>query len=442
MGLIDEKQDIFTQIGALTSIAGEVDLPDPTNSLASINNTNEIVPFLLDMLTVLVGSESLKTTVGEVMTGYIDNVEPTLKTSLKQQFSTFNTDQTLPTGFATSGYSFNMSQIDLGEKLKNDPNSQVGSLLYNDTANDFDNKLYEAILLPGVAITFNVITLTYDNIGDTVTIKPVNGAQTIGDFTEEYIDSLNIINKKGFISKFIDLLFGTITNNEDKTLDKVIDEEKVALTIQKIINQEEDITINDDELKRLQQAAEDKLAGLEYYDVGCGLIPNNVTLDNLEGLISGTTGSSDPLTVGNAYVDTLLEGFEDANVTGSTAVSDRATENASAVKDGFFKRLINSIVNILVEAVTTPPQIRALLGMFTGFKNNDIPELGNPLNDIQNNRNLIDCLSKSARNTINEFLFNLVKKELIKLIVPISKIILKEKINQYLGIIQSLLRLI
>ena len=79
--------------------------------------------------------------------------------------------------------------------------------------------------------------------------------------------------------------------------------------------------------------------------------------------------------------------------------------------------------------------------MFTGFKNNDIPKLGNPLDDIQNNQNLIVCLSNSARNTINEFLFNLVKKELMKLIIPVSKIILREKINQYLAIIQSLLRL-
>ena len=441
MSLIDEKQDIFTQIGALTSIAGEVELPDPTNSLSSINNTNEIVPFLLDMLTVLTGSESLKTTVGEIMTGYINNVEPTLRNSLKQQFTTFNTDLPLPSGFTGNGYTFKMSLIDIKEKLKNDPNSQVGSLLYNNVVNDFDNKLYEAIVLPGVAITFDVITLTYNDIDDSVTIKPVNPSQTIGEFTSAYIDSLNILNEKEFISKFIDLLFGTITTNEDKTLDKVIDEEKYALTVQKIIDEEEDISITDDELKDLQQVAEDKLIGIEFYDVGCGLIPNNITLDNLESLISGTTGSSDPLTVGDAYVNTLIQGFDDANSTGSTATSDVAEENANAIKDGFFKRLINSIVNILVEAVTSPPQIRALIGMFTGFKNNDIPELGNPIDDIVNNRNLIDCLSKSTRDTINEFLFNLVKKELIKLIVPISKIILKEKINQYLGIIQSLIRL-
>jgi len=441
MGLIDEKQDIFTQIGALTSITGEVDLPDPTNSLSSINNTNEIVPFLLDMLTVLVGSEVLQTTVGELMTTYIRSVEPTLKSSLNTQFSDFNSNQLLPAAFTGTGYNFNMKDLDVFQKLKNDPASATGNLLYNNDVNDFNRKLYDALNAPGTDITFNNIVFNYDEVLDSVNIKPATPSQTIGEFTEEYIDGLTIINEKEFVSNFINLMFGTITSNEDKTLDSVIFEEKLNLTIQKIVDEKEDLSISNSELKELQQFAEDKLNGLEYYDVGCGLIPNNVTLENLTGLVTGTTGNTDPRTVGLAYLNTLNTGFEDAS-TGSTIASDRATENENAVKDGFFKRLINAIVNILVNAITTPPQIRALIGLFTGFKNNNIPQLGNPIDDINNNRNLIDCLSKSARNTINEFLFNLVKKELIKLIVPVSKIILKEKINQYLGIIQSLVRLI
>jgi hypothetical protein len=282
--------------------------------------------------------------------------------------------------------------------------------------------------------------LTYNDVLDTVTVKPVNGTQNIGDFTNDYIDSLTIIDQKGFISKFMDLIFGTITSNENKTLEQTIEEEKIYATIQKIIDGDEDITISENELSKIQELSKNKLDGLEYYDVGCGYVPNNITLDNLYGLITGTTGSSDPLTVGNAYVNALFSGF--TNPTGSTVPLAVATENASTIKDNFFKRLINAIVNILVESVTSPPQIRALLGMFSGFKNNDIPKLGKPVDDLQANQNLVTCLSNSTRSTLNEFLFNLVKKELIKLIIPVSKIILKEKINQYLAIIQSLTRII
>ena len=85
MCLIDDKKDIFSQIGAFVSIKEDIGIADGNESLASINNTKDIPPFLLDMLTVLVGSEVLKSTVGEVMTSYIRSVEPVLKTSLKKQ---------------------------------------------------------------------------------------------------------------------------------------------------------------------------------------------------------------------------------------------------------------------------------------------------------------------------------------------------------------------
>ena len=95
MSLIDEKSNVFTQLGALNSIRDDFNLPNRTNSLSSINNRNEPVPFFLDILTVLVGSEVLKSTVGDLMTGFIRNVEPTLKTELTNQFVDFNSNETV-----------------------------------------------------------------------------------------------------------------------------------------------------------------------------------------------------------------------------------------------------------------------------------------------------------------------------------------------------------
>ena len=59
MGFIDDKRDVFNQIGALTSVKDNINLPNPNDSISSINNSKEIVPFLLDLLVVLVGSEVL-----------------------------------------------------------------------------------------------------------------------------------------------------------------------------------------------------------------------------------------------------------------------------------------------------------------------------------------------------------------------------------------------
>jgi hypothetical protein len=430
MGLIDNKRDVFNQIGALTSIKDDFRLPDVTSSFSSINNTNEITPFLLDLLTTLIGSESLERATGELMTDFIRNVEPTLKEELLKQFSDFNSEDVLPAGF-TAGYAVPASDIDVFEKLKTDPASQTGSLLYNQDANDFDRKAYEAIINPNTDIVFNNLVINYDEVGDNFVFKPAQSTQTIGEFVSGYVGGLTLINESEFISKIIDIIFGTVTNGQNKTDSQAVFEEKINRTIQKLINEEEDITINDSELREIETQGKSRVAGINTVDVGCGVIVNNVTLDSLNSLITGTTSSDDPLTVGREYTNALVGSFDE----GSQA---RAQEDRQTIKDNFFKRLIDAIVNILVSAIIVPPQIRALITIFSGFKNNDIPDIGNPLDDFAAKRDLFNCLVKVAKAAINEFLFDLIKRELLKLIIPVSKIIFKEKINQYLAIIRSL----
>jgi len=443
MGLIDDKKNIFTQIGALTSI-GNSTIPDTTNSLSSVNNTKEIVPFLLDMLTVIIGSEVLQITLGQLMTGYVRSVEPTLKTALKTQLIGFNSNQKLPSSFVNNGYELDTKNVDIYGKTRNDPNSDVGILSYPDNPNAFDNKLYQAQNAPGTDIPYkgnnstDVMKMNYNDTTDTVNFKPTNSEQTIGDFTSNYIDSLTLIDEKTFVTSIVNAIFGTTTTNENKTIQTALIEEKINATIQKIINNDDNIDITNDELSQLQINAQNKVNGVEYYDVGCGQIPNNVSLNDLYGLITGTTGNTDPLTVGNAYLNTLAQGFKN---TDNTNAQSKANDNSQAIKDSFFKKLINIIVNILVTAITMVPQVRAIMAIISGFKNHNSIDFGDPIDDIKKNHNLVNCLANSAKESINKFLFDLIKKELLKLVIPVTKIILREKINQYIAILLSLIRI-
>lgn len=432
MGNIDNKRGIFNQIGALTSAKDNQNLPNPNSSISSINNTKEIVPFLLDLLVVLVGSQVLTSLVGELMTGFVRNVEPKLKTELKKQTISHNSDEPLPTSFVTSGVQIPVKDIDTYEKLKTDPSSQEGGLLFADDPNNIDKKSYDAITSAGSDVTVNNMTTNYDTVSDSFTYKPTNSSQTIGDFTNDYIDGITLINEKEFSSNVINSIFGTISTNQNKTQKQLIFEEKMNKSIQKVIDEDENIAITDDELREIELNAEKKLEGIQTVDLGCGIIDNTVTLDSLESMLSFTTGSTDPLAVGNAYSGLVGGGFDSAD-------QQQASEDSETIKDGFFKRIINAIVNALVAALIAPPQIRILLGITSSFKNNGVAELGDPVDDLEQNRKLMDCLSKTAKSTINEFIFNIVKTEMLNLIVPVSKLILKEKINQYLGILKSLI---
>lgn len=431
MSLINEKSSVFTQIGALNSVNDEFTLPNPTNSLSSVNNRNEPVPFFLDLLTVLVGSEALKSTVGELMTGFIRNVQPTLESELRNQFLDFNSDEVVPSSFQNSGYNIDAKTIDSYGKLRTDPSSQLGNIIYGNVGNDFDRVSYNAISNPGTNVNYNNLTINYNDTLDQFNYKPVFSNQPIGTFLDTYIDNLVLINEPEFIGKINNQLFGTTSINQNKTVNDLVLEDKINKTLEKIINEEESIEISDNELREIERNAQLRSEGINQLDVGCGVINTSLSLDNLSNLVDTTTSSNDPLTVGNAYVSALNSSF-------SPNQENQLDENRETIQDNFFKRLINTIVLILVSSITVTPQIRVLIGITSGFKNNNNPNIGDPVEDLSNKRNLINCFSKTAKSTINEFLFDLVKKELLKLIVPVSKIILKEKINQYTSIIRSL----
>jgi hypothetical protein len=139
MGLRDDKKKIFTTISSYTSMMQSINATDTTNIFPSINNQKDIVPFLLDTMKVILGTDALQQTVGQLFTKFVDKIEPTLKTALKKQVTQFNANDPLPNSF-TTGISVKVKDIDIAGKLKTNPNSQGGSLLYDTVNLNLDRK--------------------------------------------------------------------------------------------------------------------------------------------------------------------------------------------------------------------------------------------------------------------------------------------------------------
>jgi len=434
MGLVDDKKGIINQIGVFTSMGKRVELPDTNTTLLSLNNKNEPVPFMLDMLTVMVGSQALERTTGQVMTDYVRKSEPQLKTSLNKQTVTHNSDKPLSTGFA-SGYNIPMKSIDIHGKLKTDPSSSTGDVIYGDNANNFDKSIYNAVQNPGTDVTnaSTGVILNYDSSNDMIKVRPVTSGQTIGSFTQSFIAGLTIINEKEFTSKLIDAIFGTVSANQNKNLTQLKSEVMFTTTLNKITEGSDDLDLTQDELFNVDVVANEMLTGKAKVDVGCSIIDSNVSMDDLKNLISGNTGTTNPVTIGKNF-----GGLIDNSFGKNPAQVDPVNKNA--IRDGFFKRIINTIKQIIIESVTAAPQIRVLLAIVGGLKNNDdvSGSLTSPTDDIKKQKNLIKCLSDTAESTLNEFIFNLVKAELIKLIVPVATLILQEKIKAFINILKSL----
>lgn len=431
MSIVNDKKSIVNEISVINSIGKTAELPDQNFTYPSVNTKNEPIPFMLDLLTATVGSEALQRTTGQVMTNFIRKVEPDLKTNLKKQSVTPNAHQNLPAGFA-AGYSVPVKKIDLTGKLKNDPSSQAGSLLYQSDTNSFDQKAYNAIANPGTDVTFGNMKMKYDSLTDKMILKPLNPSQSIGSFVNDYIDNLKIVDEKEFTTNVMDTIYGTTAKATKKSVNAIADEEKIRALIQKLIEQNDVASLTDEEIAQIQELAANKFKGVVPVDVGCSIIDSVLFLSDIEALIANNTGSTDPSDVGNAYNKAMENSF-------GRVPTQTNPANKNAIRDGFFKKLIKTILGSLVFALTATPQIRVLMAMLNGFKNNDnttFPPQSE--DDINAQRNFIKCLAKSAGGLLNEFIFNLLKAELIKIVVPVTVVIIKEKLQAFIRILESL----
>lgn len=432
MGLIDRKKDVFTTIGAYTSMMDAGNLPNTTNLFPSINNKKDIVPYLLDILKVVVGTDALQQLAGKIFTNFITKVEPDLKTGLKKQSNQSNSGDNLPTWF-NDGIVVPVKNIDIYGKLKTDPNSEQGSLLYNNITNNFDSVARQAILINGTPATFGNLNITYISTTDSFRFQPniaLNTNVSINTFTNEFIDNMELINKKEFMSNVMNLFYGSISSNQDKSVEEIAQELAAMKLVEQLINDNDDFIILPEDYETIQKKSQELANGVTYYDLGCGVMEVYFPLSGMSNLISNISGSTDPFYVGNQINNTINQ-----STTGNT---DTTNENRETIKDNFFQKLINLITQTLAQAITSTPQIRTLLAIISSFSNFGVPQIGNPLDDMKKFRTFLKCNINVIMALINKFIFDLIVTSLIALINPIIRRITRERINQYTKQIKSL----
>jgi len=429
MGLIDDKQSIFTTIGAYVSLGQSKKLPNATNIYTSINNKKEVVPLLLDILKVVVGSVVLQELTGELFSTFIDNTEPDLKTGVKKQTVQENSDNQLPNDFKNNGYSIPAKSIDVMGKLKTSPNSSSGSMLYDNNSPNFDSAAYQAIQNEGTDTPYNNLIINYNSTTDSFNFKPntkSNPNQSIGDWMGSFVDSTTIINKKEFMVKVMDSFYGTITSNQNKTTEEIFQELQLKKLIEQLINGDDSFEISQKDYDDLLRRAKQLKDGVVTYDLGCGLMEVSLSLNDFNNLISNISGSTNPFLIGKHVGDTLSK-------------SGVGNNNIQTVTDNFFQTIIKIITVELACAATISPQIRALMAIGSAFQNFGISKLGNPIKDLKGFKVYLKCIIQIAMRLINQFIYNLVIGFLIVLLTPIIKTFVREKINQFIGIIKSLI---
>jgi hypothetical protein len=430
MSLADQKRRIFTTIGSYNSLMEQGDGISQTDLFPSINNKDDIIPFLLDVLKTIAGTEAIKEAIGGMFSKLVDEVEPQLKTALKKQFVQSNSDELLPATFTNNGITVPAKTIDVNGTLRTNPSSPTGNLIYGAPTNSFNGTAYDAISNEGSFRGFNNIQLKYIESSDSFQMKPSGTTTTVGDFFTDYIDGTELVNKKELVSAVTDNFYGTLANNQNKTVEQLYEELLVETQLQQVLNDDDSFVVAPEDFDKLLEKARELAAGEVNYDLGCGLMPASLVLDDFSNLVQNISGSTDPFFIGDKLGATIEES--------TVATEDLTTENKETIKDGFFQRLINIFTVKMLEAVTTAPQIRMLFGMMSWLQNDGVVNLNTPSEDMKNFKTVIKCMAKEIMKLIAAFIFALAIAYLIKLLKPVIKRVIKEKINQYSGIIISL----
>lgn len=441
MSLRTDKKNVFTTIGAYSSLAREAELTETTDTFSSLNENRNPLTFLIETLKIVIGTEALKILVGKMFSEVIDNIEPTLKNTLESQLTDFNSGETIPDYFKNTGDGINipLEEIDFFSKLKTDPNSDVGQLLYGESEENLDSKIYNAIVADGTDVEFGNIVLNYSSINDTLNVKSTTNDDTLGSWISNFIQEKPIINKDAFLAGVLNLIFGSISSKEDKSIEKIIEEKKIEKLLHKITEQslkdgherDDDIVITNSELNDLYDQAFDLKNGIVRYNMGCSVVFREVEFSDVSGLIEKIINTSNPLEISNEIEKNLINNAE---------IDDGVNEeNKISIIDAFFQKIIQFIVSELTKLLTLTPQALILLSIVGTIKNNGIYVEINPIEYINKNKTFIRCVLRGIMNEINKFIYNLILGFLLTLIKPIVKKIIKEKINQYIGLLKSLI---
>lgn len=424
--IVDDKKGIFNKLSVFTSLK-EIELKplNGFNSISSINNNKDPLPFLLDLSTSLVGTDGLQDKLGLLFTQFIDLYNQKSKEIIKSNLLDYNQNELLPSDFLSNGFDIPVTSIDDFNNLRTPKSDPIGELVYDETNENLQTKLREAITTPNVDVIFGNINIVYNEFNDSFNIKPIN-SNTIGDFIDIFINSFSGINVKEFVTDILDKIYGTKSKSQNKTLNELNKENTIDVLLDKIINDDELVLTDSDNIK-INNESDEIYKGLNQIDFGCGVINNILTIEDLTEIANKVNESSNPNEVGNLFTDLFINSLDE----------NTNESNITNLKDSFFKKILNLIKTRLLKDLLFSPEKKILFILFNLFENQTIFNL-NSLDYLKINKNIVDCLVKDIISDINEFIFNLVKTEIIEITKPALRKIITEKINNYKLILTSL----
>jgi hypothetical protein len=446
MSIKDKKQKVFGEIAAAKTLTTGLPKLKNTNSFPSVNNGNDIILFLSDLVKSLVGQKEFVNVIVETLTNYLDKIEKGLKQTIKKilrNMVSCGVNPSIPDFLKStgSGIVIPVDKIDFFDQLKVDPNSSVGSLLYSDItptlfdSSDFNTFLYGVIQDPNVTHTWQgILDIKFEEIGtngnpnNSLIIKTnVNyDNKSINELNDNYVDSITVIDGQNVVNKIIDLIFGSISFQTNKTRQQLQKEAEINDIIDRLSNADVNDEINDDyfvfdnaEIARQQDIADNRRNGIiklktsENFNASMPI----EALTTLTDEYNQSATLVEKRTVLTNSINNMAENLADQTPNNQ----DKQTVKINFVGE-MIKSLIKSIANLLLS-----PKIIIIFLINYKIVFGQNAEYADAKDFIKKNRSLFTAVFKDITEIIVKILMTYAMKEVTKLAGDAALVKLTEK---------------
>ncbi len=468
MAIVDKKKQVFGKIAAFKTLTESLPKLKKTSSLPSINNGGDSISFLSDLIKSLIGYEALKSSVSEILANSLPTIEKNIKNVLSTELKTLvscGVDPHLPNWLKSTGDGIviPVSKIDFLDMLRTDPNTLTGSLIYNDItptltdSTDFNTFLYGVIQDDGITHTWeNILDFTFNSIGigsnpnNTLTIKanPSYNTKTLTELNNDYIFSNNFLNTENVLTKSIDFNFGTLSSS--KSLKQLEEEAKLNKIIDKMVNNLNKDPMNDDafiftkeETLQNELDAYHRKKGYKPLNLSLPIAANtnggtttpmvsSVPIQQLTGFTTSLSTSTNPLDKKNA-ISSALESMANSTTFAITKLTDKPN-----VKLNFIQNILDVFIRAIVSIFLSP---KVMMAFVINYKiiYGPTAEYDGAIDFIKKNKQLMSNIMKAVSEEIIKILLAIALKEIGYLVSAAMLKKQKEKANNRLGQIQSLL---
>ncbi len=488
-------QNLQNTNDAIESLNEQSNIDSLMNSMESVQEEgSNMLTYFLDLIKTLGGNEaitSLREKLGKETNSIGDECKEIVFEELVK-FINCNVNFAIPSADSTGGVDVNamtipVKSVDPFRLLKNSPSSSVGKATYEkldpsvgQLPHSTNKELFERLNNPSLQQDYlggsgqRLFTIEFDGVENYV-IRPVGYNDTFDDntivpqndrklveFLRDYYDSIKIFEGQNFLGVLMDSLSGFLSIQADLSGREVELNGKFGRFIEKLMSLcdddgdgstgapisssgighlSEDIPGENSEfwdfgpqdLRIIEQETNLKLKGLVRF-VTCNDIEGSIDTDELNGIIDSLLGEGNSALEGmqiNAGMEALVQGM---NVDGSKGLSFRLP----ALQADFDLNILKKLPLILISLILTPKVILgfaiALKAIGEFLENLDIMDL------VKKFFRLISKIVKRLKDLILEFIWQEIKKFIIKLVKDILQEVIKEKHFKQLAIINSLIQ--